>query len=172
MSAINVIEKRRSVRKYNEGEIPALDLMKILKAAQLAPSASNRQPYTFVVVQAAHMRKQLAENANFQSFISKAGAIIVGIGDPSREKWYKVDMGIAIEHMVLVATDLGYGTCWIGSFNEGAIKKLLDIPTKLQVVALLPIGIPAQNPGPRPRKKFEELFFSEKFGVKLKEEIS
>lgn len=164
MTVFEIIEKRRSIRNFKEGEIPSEDLEKILKAAQLAPSASNQQPYQFVIVQDPQLKKDLGKLASQQRFISKSGAIIVGIGDLSREKWYKVDIAIAIEHMILVATELGYGTCWIGSFNEEKIKKLLNIPDNLQIIALLPIGIPDQSPEARPRKKFDELFFRDRFG--------
>ncbi|MHA1379571.1 MAG: nitroreductase family protein [Candidatus Helarchaeota archaeon] len=164
MSVFEIIKKRKSIRKYAEGEIPSEHLIKILTAAQLAPSASNRQPYCFIVVQDAETRKKIGKKANFQKFIAKAGVIIVGLADPSREKWYKVDIAIAMEHMVLVATELDYGTCWIGSFDANAIKNLLNIPNDLEIVALLPIGLAAESPNVRPRKKFENLFFSEKFG--------
>jgi nitroreductase len=70
---------------------------------------------------------------------------------------------IALEHMVLAATSLGYGTCWIGVFSEGAVKKLLKIPEKMKVVALLPIGVPAEKPAARPRKELSEIFFKEEW---------
>jgi nitroreductase len=75
---------------------------------------------------------------------------------------------IAIEHMVLAATALGYGTCWIGAFSETEVKKILKIPENLTVVALLPVGIPDENPPPRPRKPFEEIFFRESYGTPLR----
>jgi len=74
---------------------------------------------------------------------------------------------IAIEHMVLAATALGYGTCWIGAFNEEEVKEILKIPKDFEVIALLPIGVPAENPPPKPRKAFNEIFFKESYGVPL-----
>jgi nitroreductase len=70
---------------------------------------------------------------------------------------------IALEHMVLAATALGYGTCWIGAFDEDAVKRLLKIPAKMKVVALLPIGIPNETSASRPRKKLSEIFFKEEW---------
>ncbi|NVM03105.1 MAG: nitroreductase family protein [Candidatus Helarchaeota archaeon] len=167
MTVIEVIETRRSIRRYKVGEIPRDDLMKILHCAQLAPSASNMQPYKFIIIQDPQIKKQIGKMANYQTFISKAAVIIIGLGDPNREKWYKVDLAIAMEHMVLVATELGYGTCWIGAFDEESIKELLKIPDDLKIVALLPIGTSNQSPPARPRKEFNELFFSERFGNQL-----
>jgi len=67
----------------------------------------------------------------------------------------------------LAATALGYGTCWIGAFNEDEVKRIVNAPEELAVIALLPIGVPNENPPPRPRKPFEELFFSEVYGSPL-----
>jgi nitroreductase len=74
---------------------------------------------------------------------------------------------IAIEHMVLAATALGYGTCWIGAFNEDEVKKIVKVPENLVVIALLPIGVPDEKPLPRPRKAFKEVFFKEAYGKPL-----
>jgi len=74
---------------------------------------------------------------------------------------------IAIEHMILAATALGYGTCWIGAFNENEVRKILRIPENLAVIALLPVGIPDESPPPRPRKPFKEIFFKESYGIPL-----
>ncbi|MFX1449303.1 MAG: nitroreductase family protein [Promethearchaeota archaeon] len=167
MDVYEIIKKRRSIRSYKLGEMPKDNLMKILHSAQLAPSASNMQPYKFIIVQDTQLKKEVAKLANHQLFLSKAAVIVIALGDPNREKWYKVDLAIAMEHMVLVATELGYGTCWIGAFDEESIKKLLKIPDDLKIVALLPIGLSNQSPPARPRKEFKELFFSERFGNQL-----
>ena len=72
---------------------------------------------------------------------------------------------IPVEHMILAATALGYGTCWIGAFNEDEVKKILQIPENLAVVALLPIGVPDEHPSQRPRKAFTGIFLKESFGT-------
>jgi nitroreductase len=74
---------------------------------------------------------------------------------------------IAVEHMVLAAWSLGYGTCWIGAFDEEKVKKLLNIPRKMTVINLLPIGVPDQTPGPKSRKPLPETFNEEKYGESL-----
>jgi len=159
-----VVKNRRSIRKYKSEPIPKEKLEMILEATRLAPSAANRQPWHFIIVQDQDRKKALAEAANKQSFLSDAAAIAVALGDPEvSAKWHEKDAMIAMEHMVLAATTLGYGTCWIGAFNEDAVKDLLKIPTKMKVVALLPIGVPAEKPAPRPRKELSEIFFKEEW---------
>lgn len=163
MTLREIFEKRRSIRKYNEGTIGENQLQMLKEAAQIAPSASNRQPYQFIIVQDEELKKKVGKLASYQKFISKAAVIIVGIGDPEQEKWYKVDIAIAMQHIVLQATELGLGTCWIGSFDEEKIKDLLKIPSELNIVAMLPVGIAAQNPPARPRKSLDTLFMKNYF---------
>ncbi len=164
MDVFEAIRTRRSIRKYKPELIPDAKLEIILDAARLAPSAANRQPWRFVVVQNADRKKTLAEAADNQTFMNDAAAIVVAVGDPEvSTRWHEKDTMIALEHMVLAATALGYGTCWIGAFDEDAVKRLLKIPAKMKVVALLPIGIPGEKPASRPRKAIPEIFFKEEW---------
>jgi len=164
MDVFEAIKVRRSIRKYKPELIPDAKLEIILDAARLAPSAANRQPWRFVVVQNADRKKTLAEVADNQTFMNDAAAIVVAVGDPEvSTRWHEKDTMIALEHMVLAATALGYGTCWIGAFDEDAVKRLLKIPTKMKVVALLPIGVPGEKPASRPRKAIPEIFFKEEW---------
>ena len=162
-----VIEKRKSIRNFKEGEIPEEKLKIILRAAQLAPSASNMQPYQFIVVKDPVIKKQIGKLAAHQNFISKAAIIIVGLGNLEREKWYKVDLAIAFQQMILQATELGYGSIWIGAFYDDKIKELLRVPDGFEIVALLPIGISGEEPPARARKSISELFFLNSYGNSL-----
>jgi nitroreductase len=164
MDVFEAIRTRRSIRKYRPELIPEEKLEMILEAARLSPSAGNRQPWRFVVVQNVDRKKALAEAANNQTFLKDAAAIIVAVGDPEASaRWYEKDTMIALEHMVLAATALGYGTCWIGAFDEDAAKRLLRIPAKMKVVAILPIGVSSEKPAPKPRKELSEIFFKEEW---------
>jgi nitroreductase len=179
MDIFEAIEKRRSIRKFKPEPVDERDLRKILEAGRLAPSGSNRQPWYFIVVRDLETKRALSIAANNQRFIADAGAVIVALGDPgvsSTKMPYKLsstrvshlqDPMIAVEHMVLAATALGYGTCWIGAFNQEEVKKILKIPENLAVVALLPVGVPEENPLARPRKAFNEIFFKDSYGVPL-----
>jgi nitroreductase len=172
MNVFEAIETRRSVRKYRPQPVPDGHLKQILEAARLAPSAGNRQPWRFVVVRDPRLRKKLGAAARDQTWISDAGVIIAALGmDPKNpevyERWAERDVMTAVEHMVLAAWELGYGTCWIGAFHEEQVKKLLGIPGEMTVISLLPIGVPDQKPGPRGRKAFDELFHGDGYGEKL-----
>jgi nitroreductase len=162
MDVFEAIRTRRSIRKYRSEPMPDEKLELILEAARLAPSAANRQPWRFIVVQNPARKKALAEVANNQAFLKDAAVIVVAMSNPDVSKrWHEKDTMIAIEHMVLAATALGYGTCWIGAFDEDSLKRLLKIPEKMKVVALLPIGMPAETPAPSLRKELSEIFSKE-----------
>jgi nitroreductase len=173
MNTIEAIMTRRSIRKYKPEPIPEEELKKILETARIAPSAGNKQPWRFIVVRDEEKRRKLGEISRDQTWISDAGVIIVALAmDPNDpevyERWAERDVMTAIEHMVLAAWDLGYGTCWIGAFNEDRVKELLEVPKKMSVISLLPVGIPDINPKDRGRKDFQEIFYNEKFGSPLK----
>jgi len=172
VNVLEAIKTRRSVRKYKPGPIPDEDLKEILTAAQLAPSAGNKQPWRFVVVRDPETRKKLGEIARGQTWISDAGVVVVALAMDKKspevyERWAERDVMTAVEHMVLAAWSLGYGTCWIGAFYEDRVKELLGIPEEMTVINLLPIGVPDQRPEPRGRKPLDEIFQEEKFGQPL-----
>jgi nitroreductase len=164
MNVLKAVKSRRSVRKFKPESIPADKLGMIFEAARLAPSAGNCQPWRFVVVQKRSRKKAVAKAANDQEFISDAAVIVVAVCDPRASPgWCEKDTMIALEHIVLAATSMGYGSCWIGAFDEQAIKHLLNIPASMKVVAILPIGVPDEKPRARSRKDFSEIFFQEQW---------
>ena len=172
MEVLKAIETRRSVRKYKPVPMPDGDLAKILEAGRLAPSAGNKQPWGFVVVRDATGKKKLAEAARNQMWTADAGAFLAVFADPvfspgGYGKWTERDPMIAVESMVLAAWSLGYGTCWIGAFEEEKVKPLLGLPEDKKVICLLPIGVPAETPEPKPRRAFKEVFHAETYGKLL-----
>jgi nitroreductase len=173
MNVIEAIRTRRSIRKYKPSLIPNTDLKKILEAARLAPSAGNKQPWRFIVVRDPESRKKLAIAAQNQSWAANAGAFIVALGVDKKtpgiyERWVERDVMTAVEHMVLVAWELGYGTCWIGAFEDDKVRELLDIPKEMIIINLLSIGVPDHVPNAKTRKPIEELFSAEEYGKPLK----
>ena len=165
MDLFETVEKRRSIRRFRPNPIPDKNLKKILEAGRLAPSGGNRQPWSFIVVRKPETKKKLATVANLQQFIADADTVLIALGDPAVSKsLYKQDPMIAIEHIVLASTALGYGTCWIGAFNENDVKEIAKVPENMTVIALLPIGVPDENPPSKPRRAFKEVFFKESYG--------
>jgi nitroreductase len=164
MSTIDVILNRRSIRDYQDKEIPDDVLAEILEAGRQSPSAANRQPYHFVVVTDTKLKQELG--GLLSRFLKKAPVILVGCANPKAiltGKWATIDTTIALENMVLAAWSLGIGSCWVGSFNEQKVKELLKIPNNWNVVALLPLGYPAETPKQRKKKQKDELFSHNQF---------
>ncbi len=166
MSFLEIVRKRRSIRRYKSDPVPRKKLEYILEAGRLSPSCGNRQCWKFVVVTDQAKKKAIAT----RDWIAEAPAIIVGCARPEQsgsrfgQQYYMLDMGIAMEHMVLAAAEQGLGTCWIGAtFDEGDVKKALGVPGEVRVVGLLPLGYPAETPGPKDRKPMEDFVSYEKW---------
>ena len=165
MKVLDVIQKRRSVRKYKEDPIPEKALMRVLEAARLAPSGKNFQPWKFIIVKDKTLKEKLAQASAGQFFMAEAPIIIVGCGFPDNcyahmgryMKSWSVDVTIALEHLILQAQEEGLGTCWIGSFEEEEVKTILNIPENVKVLALTPLGYPDEIPRFRGRKILDEI---------------
>jgi len=170
MDLAEAIKKRRSIRKYLTRKVENDKLDRVLEAGRLAPSAKNLQEWRFVVVRDEGRRKRLAEAAKGQTFVGEAPVVIAACATVTDyvmtcgQLTYPIDLAIALEHMVLAAAAEGLGTCWIGAFYEEEVKKILNIPPEVRVVALLPLGYPDESPHPRPRKEIGEIVAFESWG--------
>jgi nitroreductase len=205
LTAWEAIKARRSIRRFAPDDIPQDMVDRMLEAARLAPSASNRQPWRFLVVRDRETRKQLSRICLEQRFIEEAPVVIVCFGDFERysdaarkkRRRESVESGtastasgrfadpefiayidslpvppheqlvrpvvantyIAVEHLVLMATALGLGTCWVGAFEDPVeINRLFGLDDTLLPVAIIPVGYPAEKiPPQRPRLALEEI---------------
>lgn len=165
MSVLKIIQKRRSLRKYRGDRVPEDVLQRVLEAARLAPSGKNYQPWKFIIVQDKELKEKLARASAEQFFMAEAPIIIVACGFPDNSysrmgrymKSWPVDVTIALEHLILQATEEGLGTCWIGSFEETEVKAILSIPEEVKVLALTPLGYPDETPPYRGRKRLDEI---------------
>ncbi len=170
MDVFDAIRKRRSIRKYLNQPVEKELIIKVLEAARLGPSAVNAQPCHFIVVTNIKVRESLGNAYNADWFL-KAPVIIVVCANPKEawrrrdgEEYWKVDAAIAMQNMILTATDLGLGTCWVGSFDEKEVKKSLNIPKDFRVVAMTPIGYPDERKGQvTDRKSLEAMVHNEKW---------
>ena len=163
MNVHEAIRARRSVRAYEKKAVGEAKLARVLEAARLAPSASNRQALKFVVVRDEATRLKLAKAAAGQGFVAGAPVVLAAVAtDPARtmacgEKSGTVDCAIALDHVSLAAVAEDLGTCWIGAFDEPAVRSILGIPDSCRVIELMTLGHPAESPGARPRKSLDEL---------------
>jgi nitroreductase len=161
MDVFEAIKGRRSIRAYSSKEVEDDKLKKVLDAGRLAPSAANMQDWKFIVVKDESTRKKLAQAAGGQKFVGTAPVVLVGCGTAQKEMTcdqftYPIDVSIALSFMFLEAHELGLGTCWLGNFYENEVKKVLNIPEHIRVVAMTPLGYPSEEPEPRPRKELNE----------------
>ncbi len=173
---MDLIKMRRSIRKYQEKPVEREKILSCLEAARLAPSAENVQPWRFVVVDDPELKNEFV-NYVFSGiyaptrFAKKAPVIVIVLANPDvlanrigkqiqGIQYYFIDVGIAVEHFVLRAHELGLGTCWIGWFNPRRVRKFFKIPRKYKIVTLLSLGYPDQEKGPvTRRKKLNEIAF-------------
>jgi len=156
MTLSETILKRRSIRKFLDRPVERDKIEACLEAARLAPSADNVQPWRFIVVDDPQVRQRLAQEAfsgiyRICRFAAAAPVLILILAHPDilanklgsavqKTQFYLLDIGIAGEHLVLAATELGLGTCWIGWFNKKRVRKFFSIPGKYDVVAMMALG--------------------------------
>jgi nitroreductase len=162
---MSAMRNRRSIRKYKKKRIPESDLTEVLEAARLAPSGANRQFWKMIVVQDAERKRGLVPLCKNQKFIEECSAFIAAVDDPS-QKWYRVDVAIALDHLTLAAHAKGLGTCWIGTFDPEKVAEYLGVPKGKVVTVCMTLGYPDEAPEERTRKPTEELFYWEKYGDK------
>lgn len=162
MSVMEAIKKRKSIRQYSDQKVSDEVLQQVLEAARLSPSASNRQRWQFLVIKDQEVRNSLIPACCDQKFIAQGDALIVICGDQGRtmrcgQNVNTIDCSIALSFMMLEATDLGLGMCWIGAFYEDQVRKILNIPSEFEIVALTPIGYPSVDGNPHQRKTMDEI---------------
>lgn len=174
-SVMHAIEQRCSVRSFRDTPVDSEIIRSITEAARLAPSACNAQPWRFVAVTEKPLLQQIVDRglggAVPNRWAASAPVIIVGcavlnllthrLGEAVKGiHYHQIDLGIALEHMVLRATEMGLGTCWIGWFNEKNIKKTLQLPKGWKVISLLALGYPKEESASRStRLALDEILF-------------
>ena len=169
MELMEVISKRESVRSYEDRPVPDEKLLKVLEAARLAPSASNRQRWKFIVVRDAERRRQLSRATGGQPHVAQAPVVIAAVSTMPEYVMrcevpaYPVDLAIAVDHMTLAAANEGLGTCWIGAFSQDEARAVLGVPDDCKIVTLLPLGFPRQNRREKTRKSLDEIVCYETF---------
>lgn len=162
MTVSEAIAARRSVRAFETRPVEPEALRAILEAGRLAPSARNDQNWQFVVVQDRVLLDKMFDAVNRQPFMENVPAIIAVVATSSRAMACGVETGvvnasIAMSFMVLQAQELGLGTCWLGFFDQDKARSVLGVPESAEIIAITPIGYPAKDYSPRPRKAFDEV---------------
>lgn len=163
MEFSELIAKRYSVRAYKPEPVEDDKLQQVLQAACLAPTAANRQPFQIIVIHTAGREAELRRIYNRDWFV-QAPLVLCACGIPAQgwvrrdgKSYCDVDVAIAMDHLILAATDLGLGTCWIAAFDPVAAREVLGLPADVEPIAFTPLGYPADRPGPKKRKPLSEL---------------
>ena len=163
MDVFEAINKRQSIRDYQDKAVPEDKLQRVLEAGRMAPTGGNRQEMKFVVARDEETRRKLSEASGGQRHVAQAPVVIAAVATlPERMMLcgvpaYPVDVAIAIDHMTLAAFEVGLGTCWIGAFRQEMVREILKIPENCMVVSLLTLGLPSAEGRPKSRKTIEEL---------------
>jgi nitroreductase len=169
MEFFDLIKKRYSVRAYQSKSVEEEKLHKILEAANIAPTAANRQPFKIIVIYTKGKEADL-KRIYHRDWFSQA-PLVIGICAVKSEAWSRmdgknyadVDATIAMDHLILAASDLGLGTCWVAAFDPGAAREIFGLPDDVELVAFTPLGYPADEPRPKKRKSLAEIVRYEKW---------
>ncbi|OGX11111.1 MAG: hypothetical protein A2351_07980 [Omnitrophica bacterium RIFOXYB12_FULL_50_7] len=174
MDFLELIQKRRSVRLYSDRPVAKEDLLKCLEAARLAPSGCNSQPWHFIVIDEPGLRKRVAGRIfsglyAMNKFAQKAPVLIAVVSEKEKflasfggqirdTRYCLLDIGIACEHLILQAQELGIGSCWMGWFDEEALKEELKIPKNKKIDIVISLGFSDEEKVvPRKRKALAEI---------------
>lgn len=170
---MDAIRGRTSVREYKPDPVPDDVLKEIIEAAMLAPSSGNVQDWEFVVVKTPEGRNALAAAAFNQSFVTHAPCVIVvctdldritkAYGERGRSLYSIQNTSAAVQNLMLAAWDKGLGTCWIGAFDEEAVREAVILPADARPLALITLGYPAGKPIKSRRRPLDDVLHWETF---------
>lgn len=164
---IDAIKERRSVREFEERDIPDATIGRLLESAHLAPSAGNLEPWKFIVVKQDDIKNKLSSAAYDQDSLCSAPVCIVVCAEPGRsaakygqrgsELYCLQDTAAAAQNILLTATGYGLGSCWVGAFDENAVRASLGLDSGLRPVAIIPVGYPGEEVEEIPRRPVDEV---------------
>lgn len=173
MEVSKAVRERRSVRKFKSDSVSEEDLNKILEAAKWAPSAGNAQPVELVILKDKDQKERLVKASLGQAFLAEAPVDIVVCANVPRTKkrygkrgsemYVYQDTAAAAENIHLMALALGYGTCWVGAFDDEAVADVIDAPEGIEPHVIIPMGKPAESPTPPRRRPLDEIVHKDGF---------
>jgi len=168
MEFIQLIKNRYSVRAFKPDLIDDDSLEYILGASCLAPTAANRQPFQLIVIHTNGRQEELRKIYD-KPWFTQAPIVICAVGFPTKawtridnKNYMDVDVAIAMDHLILAASELNIGTCWVAAFDPIAARKVLNIPDDAEPIVFTPLGYPADQPKRKIRKSLDEIVLYEK----------
>ena len=170
MDVIKAIRERRSIRKYKSTEVEPEKIDTILQAGRWAPSASNRQPWHFIIVRDQSIRSKLADAHDYGQFMAESPVVIVVLGDPAKHpRYHLADPHNAVQNMLLAAYHEGLSTRWMGVRDtsiEPRFRKILNIPEDLRVICSISVGYGDQESTSN-RFPLDDIVSWETYGTKM-----
>ncbi len=164
MEYMELITARYSVRAYRPDPVEDEKLQTVLEAARLAPTAANRQPIQLIVMHTAGRQTEIGKIYRRPWFVQ--APLVIAVCTISSQAWVResdrfnarmIDAAIVTDHLILAATTLGLGTCWVAAFNVEAARSILQLPNEVEPIIFTPLGYPADEPGPKIRKPLTDL---------------
>jgi len=173
LDVLDAVKGRRSIRAFTDQPVSEDEVNALIDAACHAPSAGNIQPWEFIIVRSAQVKREIAVAALNQKFIEDAPVVIVVCADMARSSrgygsrgatlYCIQDTAAATQNILLTAHAMGLGTCWVGAFREEGVKKALGIPDNVRPVAIIPVGHSTVKPVRPPRRPLSDVVHYEKF---------
>lgn len=157
MSVYETVQKRRTIRRFQQKKVPLITLRKIVDSGRMGPSAMNLQPWEFIIVDSSELVVKLFDNTKWAGYLPKeqgqpppgqepTAFIVVLHNRRFKSKWTGHDIGAAVENMILVALEEGVGSCWIASVNRVPLREFLRIPDEFEIDSVLALGYPDEEP--------------------------
>jgi len=163
MSLLSAFQERQSIKQFSSADVENDKLQAVLEAGRLAPSAKNRQPWRFIVVQKSEIRQRIQDAAFGQDHVGQAPVIIAGCTTnidyrmPNGMMSYPIDIAVALSFMIIQGQTEGLGSCIVTTYDEQEVKEILTVPHSMRVVMLLLLGYPAENSLPAERKPLSRI---------------
>jgi len=170
LDLFEAIKTRRSIRRFKPTRIPNHVIKSVIDAARHAPSANDTQPWEFIIVKDKRVKEQLAKTHAWSSFINDAPVCIVVLGNEKiSPSFFAIDASCATENLLLAAHGLGLGACWVAVYDpcnsnsERYVRDVLNVPSHLRIIAMVPIGYPDEKAMPRNLRELNKILHFDKY---------
>lgn len=170
MDLTEIIKTRRSIRRYKSTKIPDRVVDSLIECARHAPSAGDTQPWEFIIVRDKGVKERLAETHGFSDFVLEAPVCIVVLANEKiSPNYFSIDVACAVENLLLAAHSIGLGACWVAVFDplnpnfERHVRAVLNVPSHLRVISMVPIGYPNEKVEPRKLRDLDKIVHYDKY---------
>lgn len=172
---LEVVKNRRSIRRYKPDRVSDETVYRLIDAARHAPSADDIQPWEFIIVRDRQVKEELSSTHAWSYFVKDASVCIVALGNERLSpSYFAIDTTCAIENLLLTAHSPGLGACWVAVYDphnpnyENHVRKVLNVPSHLRIIAMIPIGYPNERARPRTLREINEILHLDSYGQRMR----